>query len=144
MHLLLYLIKSWLVNGKLKKTPTERCNISDINAIQVIFICSFILPSWWICSMLDHDTQWEQHPWRGGHQTLHRLHPTRIELKMIKAEVNITVNFNSSFNLCATHMLSSTFKWGDCVLPDSVVPVKQKLKKPCWPGYADVFNHIHT
>ena len=36
---------------------------------------AFTLPSWWICSMSDHGIQWEQHPWRGGHQTLQKLHP---------------------------------------------------------------------
>lgn len=43
-------------------------------------IRAFTVPSWWICSMSDHGIQWEQHPWKGGHQTPHRLHPTSIEV----------------------------------------------------------------
>lgn len=36
-----------------------------------------ILPSWWICSMSGRGKWWGQHPWRGGHQTPRRQHPTR-------------------------------------------------------------------
>lgn len=39
------------------------------------------VPSWWICSTSDHGKWWEQHPWRGGHQTRHRLHPVRPEVR---------------------------------------------------------------